>query len=260
MADGPSRYSRHELLRMIGPEGQAKIRRSSVFVAGVGALGSLIAILLARAGVGFLRIADSDKPELHNLQRQILYDESDIQSGLSKAQIARERLRAANSEVEIQALTATIGEDNIEDLIQGVDVVVDALDNIRTRYVINDAILAHGIPYIFGGAIEASGNVMTIIPGKTPCLRCLWPDPEAVEEHPTAATVGVLSSAALVVAAIEVTEALKILVVRDQEVLSGLLVMDLWNNRFQTATVQPDESCVCRRFSRPRSNSLPEGD
>ena len=248
MANQPPRYSRHELLRMIGPEGQAKIGRSRVFVAGLGALGSLVAILLARAGVGFLRIADSDNPELHNLQRQVLFNEADVRSGLSKAQIARERLQAANSEIEIEAVTARIDLHNVEELTRGVDVVVDALDNIRTRYVINDAILVRGIPYVFGGAVEASGNVMTIIPGKTPCLRCLWPESAAIEAHPTAATVGILSSAALVVAAMEVTEALKILVGREQDLLSGLLVMDLWNNRFQTAAVQPDASCICRRL------------
>jgi adenylyltransferase/sulfurtransferase len=141
-----------------------------------------------------------------------------------------------------------IGADNVEQITRGVDLVVDALDNIRTRYFINDTILARGIPYVFGGAVEASGNVMTIIPGKTACLRCLWPDPAAVETHPTAASVGVLSSAAMVVAAIEVTEALKILGGREEEVLSGLLVMDLWNNRFQIAPVQPDPSCACRRI------------
>ncbi len=256
MISEPPRHSRHELLRMIGPEGQERIRRSRVFVAGLGALGSLVAILLARAGVGFLRIADVDKPELHNLHRQILFDEADVQRGLSKAQVAENKLRAANSEIEIEAITAAIGPENVEELTRDVDVVVDALDNIRTRYVINDTILARGIPYVFGGAVEASGNVMTIIPGKTPCLRCLWPDPAAVESHPTAARVGVLSSAAAVVAAIEVTEALKILVGKEQEALCGLLVMDLWNYRFQTAVVQPDPSCICRRVCRLPGNSF----
>jgi adenylyltransferase/sulfurtransferase len=234
------------LLRFIGLEGQRRIGRSRVFVAGLGALGCLIATLLARAGVGFLRIADQDSPELHNLARQLLYDEADVGSGITKSDAALAKLRAANSEIKIEAVTAAIGPDNIEELTESVDLVVDALDNIRTRYFVNDRIIKRGIPYIFGGAVEASGNVMTIIPGKTPCLRCLWPDPDLVNGHPTAAEVGVLSAAAMAVASVEVTEAIKILVGREDEILSGLLVMDLWNNRFHVAPVQARPECICR--------------
>ncbi len=239
------RFNRHILLRMIGPEGQKRIEASRVFVAGLGALGSLISILLARAGVGFLRIADQDNPELHNLHRQVLYDEADLNRGLSKAQVAEERLRAANSSVEIHAVTAAVGADNVEELTEGVDVVVDALDNIRTRYFINDVVLKRGIPYVFGGAVEAAGNVMTIIPGETPCLRCLWPDSSAVSGHPTAATHGVLSSAAATVAAIEATETLKLLAGRTEDRLRGLLVMDLWHGSFHVAHVERDPQCIC---------------
>ena len=235
------------LLKVIGPEGQKRIENSRVFVAGLGALGSLIAMLLARAGVGFLRIADLDEPELHNLHRQLLYNETDLERGLSKATLAEERLRKANSEIEVEAVTAAVGADNIDRLTDGVDLVVDALDNIRTRYFINDTIVAKGIPYVFGGAIETVGNVMTIIPGKTACLRCLWPDPRAVEGHPTAAELGVLSATATMVASVEVTEAVKILVGREDEILSGLLVMDLWKDSFRVTPVEPDPSCRCRR-------------
>ncbi len=240
------RYSRHELLRTIGREGQKRIERSRVFVAGLGALGSVITVLLARAGVGFLRIADLDAPELHNLQRQILYDEADVQTGLSKAEIARKRLLAANSGIEIEAVTAAVDADNVSDLIDGVDLVVDALDNVRTRYVINDAIVSRRIPFVFGGAVETVGNVMTIIPGKTPCLRCLWPDPAAVEGHATAAQVGVLSSAASTVASIEVTEAIKILTGWQDDSPPGLLIVDAWTQTFRRIPVEPDPSCMCR--------------
>jgi molybdopterin-synthase adenylyltransferase len=239
------RYSRHQLLRVFGEEGQEKIQKSRVFVAGLGALGSLIAILLVRAGVGLVRVADQDCPELHNLHRQILYDEEDATRCVSKAQAAAHRLRAANSEVKVQAVDAAIGPDNVEELTNGVDLVVDALDNIRTRYLINDVILARGIPYIFGGAVETVGNVMTIIPGKTPCLRCLWPDPKAVDDHPRASAVGVLSSVATAVASFEVTEALKIMVGREEDVLSGLLVFDVWRNDFHIAPLEPDPGCIC---------------
>ncbi len=242
------RYNRHELLRVIGEEGQKRIQKARVLVAGLGALGSLISILLARAGVGMLRIVDLDAPELHNLHRQILYDEEDTQSGLSKAQAAARHLNRANSTVKIEPVIGAIGADNIAELTSGIDLVVDALDNIGARYFVNDRILELGIPYIFGGAVETVGNVMTIIPGKTPCLRCLWPDPYAVADHPRASTVGVLSAAAMAVASVEVTEALKIIVGREEDALSGLLVMDVWHSQFHVAPVAPDPRCRCRLY------------
>lgn len=242
------RYSRHILLKAIGEEGQKNIQKSRVLVAGLGALGSTISILLARAGVAFLRIADLDAPELHNLHRQILYDEIDTVRGVSKAQAAAERLKAANSDVEIEAVQAAISAENIEQMISNVDIVVDALDNARTRYVVNDAILAKRIPYVFGGAIETCGNVMAIIPGQTPCLRCIWPNPAAVLNHPTAASLGVLSSCASAVASIEVTEALKILAGKPEDVIPGLLVMDVWRGSFCIAHVEPDPNCICRKL------------
>ena len=242
------RYSRHELLETIGLEGQRKIERSRVFVAGVGALGSVISVLLVRAGVGFLRIADMDAPELHNLHRQILYDEADVARGLSKAQIARERLQAANSHVKIEAVTAPVGADNVHQLVDGVDLVVDALDNIRTRYIVNDAIVAGRIPYIFGGAVGTAGNVMTIIPGKGPCLRCLWPEPSAVEGHATAAQVGVLSSAASTIASLEVTEAIKVLTGWEDDLPPALLTVDVWKQVFRRIPVERDPSCMCREM------------
>ena len=113
--------------------------------------------------------------------------------GVPKAQAA-ERLLSANSGIEVEAIAATIGPDNVEELVTGVDLVVDALDNMKARYFINDAIIDRGIPYVFGGAVESAGNVMTIIPGRTPCLRCLWPNPTAVEDHPRASDVGILFS------------------------------------------------------------------
>jgi len=244
------RYSRHELLRVIGADGQRRIEKSRVFVAGLGALGSLIATLLARAGVGFLRIVDQDAPELHNLHRQILFDENDVLRGTHKALAAERRLKEANAEIEIEAISEPIAPENVETLIRGVDLVVDALDNIRTRYLVNDGIIANGTPYIFGGAVETVGNVMTIIPGKTPCLRCLWPDPAAVDNHPRASTVGVLSSAATCVASIQVTEALKILAGRGDEILQGLLVMDVWRGLFHVAPVGRAPGCMCHTAGR----------
>ncbi len=240
-----SRYSRHILLNVIGEEGQKKIERSRVFVAGLGALGSLVSTLLARAGVGFLRIADLDVPELHNLHRQILYEERDVVRGVTKAQAAQERLLAANSMIEVEAVPAAVEPDNVRELIRDVDVVVDALDNMTARYLINDSILDQCTPYVFGGSVECVGNVMTIIPGKTACLRCLWPDPAVVADHPRASTVGVLSSAAMAVASIEVTETLKVIVGDMDNILPGLLIMDVWRNHFHLTPIARDPACIC---------------
>lgn len=240
------RYSRHSLLRVIGEEGQLRIEGARVLVAGLGALGSLIATLLARAGVGFLRIVDGDCPELHNLQRQILYDEFDVSAKRPKAECAKQHLKAVNSGVEIEAVDEFINSRNVDRLVQGMDVVVDALDNIRTRYLINDAIITAGIPYVFGGAVETVGNVMPIIPGRTPCLRCLWPDPDAIDNHPRASSVGVLSAAATAIASIEVTETLKIIVGKHSCLLPGLLIMEFWDNQYQVIPVEHDPDCMCR--------------
>ena len=240
------RYSRQILLRVIGETGQRKLSQSRVLIAGLGALGSLNAMLLARSGVGFLRIVDQDSPELHNLHRQILYDESDVHSQLSKAQIAATKLRASSSGITVEPVTAVISSENVEYFTDGVDLVVDALDNMPARYAVNDSVLRKRIPYIFGGAVETVGNVMTIIPGVTPCLRCIWPDPSKVLNHARASTVGVLASAATAVASIQVTEAVKLLVGKPEDCLKGLLFIDLWSNHFHEAQIVPDPLCECR--------------
>lgn len=242
-----TRHSRHVLLKSIGDEGQRKIEQSKVFVAGLGALGSLISILLVRAGVGLVRVTDRDGPELHNLHRQLLYDETDLLIKRTKAWIGASKLRLANSEVVVESIDGGISENNVREIMEGMDLVVDALDNTETRFLINDIALELKIPYVFGGAVETLGNIMTIIPGTTPCLRCLWPDPDAVRNHDTASRVGVLSSGASTVASMEVTECLKILSGNGDQTLKGLLVMDLWNHTFHTAPVERNPECICAR-------------
>jgi len=239
------RYSRHSLLRVIGPEGQQNIQRAKVLVVGLGALGSTISTLLARAGVGYLRIVDGDSPELHNLHRQILYSEADVQKGTSKADAAKRRLLESNSTIQIESFAEFLSYQNVDRLLDGVDVVVDALDNIATRYIVNDCAVATGIPYVFGGAVETVGNVMSIIPGRTACLRCLWPDPRAVQDHPTASTVGVLSAAASAVASIEVAECLKIIVGSLDDLIPGMLMIELWGNNYQIVPLKPNPGCIC---------------
>ncbi|MGC8602446.1 MAG: HesA/MoeB/ThiF family protein [Desulfomonilaceae bacterium] len=249
MIEVPDRYSRHTLLQVIGQAGQDKIRKSHVLVAGLGALGSTISILLARAGVGFMRIVDRDAPELHNLHRQLLYNENDVSLKMSKVAAAKVNLGLMASNVEIDAVNVTIDGSNVENLLEGVDLVVDALDNSETRFIVNDAIVSRNIPYVFGGAVETVGNVMTIIPGKTPCLRCLWPDPSNIIGHARASTVGVLSSVASLVASLQVTEAFKVLIGDVENIIPGILVVDVWKNQFHVVPVEPNPSCVCKKIN-----------
>jgi adenylyltransferase/sulfurtransferase len=243
------RYTRHSLLRVIGPEGQEKIQHARVLVVGLGALGSTISVLLARAGVGYLRIVDGDAPELHNLHRQILYNEADVHEGLPKAHAAKKHLLEGNSTIVVEPYAEFVNAENVRPLLEGIDVVVDALDNIATRYLVNDCAVSMHIPYVFGGAVETVGNVMSIIPGRTACLRCLWPDPEAVKNHPTASTVGVLSAVASAVASIEVAECLKILVGSLDDLIPGLLVIELWANQYQIVALKPDPGCICAKVA-----------
>ncbi len=243
--NAPSRYDRHIRLKAIGSPGQEAISGARILVAGLGALGSTTAMLAARSGVGFLRIVDKDQVEPHNLHRQTLYTEADV--GARKADAARARLRAMNSEIEIDAATMVISPDTAADLIRDVDLVIDGLDNVEARYVLNDAVCAAGIPYVFGGVVSAEGNLMTILPGVTPCLRCLWPDPAQVMNHDRASTVGVLASAASTVASMQFTEAVKIMVGRRSDLLPGLLIMDLWNGDFQRVPIPHNPHCTCRK-------------
>jgi adenylyltransferase/sulfurtransferase len=254
MSDEFDRYSRHALLKVIGSTGNEKIRSARVLVTGIGALGSLISILLARAGVGFLRLVDKDAPEMSNLHRQILYNERDVLMGAPKTEAARANLLTMASNVEIDVVNIEINHNNIDLLLDGVDVVVDALDNSETRFIVNDAILDRKIPYIFGGAVETMGNVMTIVPGKTPCLRCLWPDPSHVLGHARASTVGVLSSVATLVASIQVTETFKVLVGDLESIIHGIMVVDIWKNQFHVVPIIPTPGCLCAK-----SASQPSG-
>ncbi len=168
------RYSRQILFPGIGKEGQRKLGNSSVAIIGCGALGTVIAAILVRAGAGKIKIIDRDFIEYHNLQRQVLFDEDDIRNQLPKAIAAERHLKKVNSSLEIEGIVADVNYTNIERLIRGADLILDGLDNRETRFLINDVSLKHKIPWIYGGAISAYGMTMNIIPGETPCLRCIW--------------------------------------------------------------------------------------
>jgi len=205
------RYSRQILFDKIGEAGQRRLLDARVLLVGCGALGTVLANTLVRAGVGFLRIADRDFIELNNLQRQVLFDEADVRDHLPKAEAAARKLRAINSQVTIDPVIADVNHQNIERLAEGADLLLDGTDNFETRFLINDLAIKTKRPWIYGAAIGANGLVLPIIPGETPCLRCVFEEPPPAGSSPTCDTVGVLGPTVAIVAAYQAGEAIKIL-------------------------------------------------
>ncbi len=227
------RYSRQMRYPPIGEDGQRRLLASRVLVCGCGALGSVLANTMARAGVGHLRLVDRDFLELNNLQRQVLYDEDDVAAGLPKVVAAEAKLRKINSQVEIEALVVDINPANIEALLGGVDLILDGTDNFETRFLINDAAVKLGIPWVYGGCIGAEGQTMTILPGDTPCLRCLMPEAPPPGTTVTCDSAGILSPIVNVIASIEACEGLKILTGHRDAISRALQVYELWDNRIR---------------------------
>ena len=235
------RYSRQTLFGPIGKEGQERLRASSVAIIGCGALGTAFANNLCRAGIGRLVIADRDYIELNNLQRQLLFDEDDIAQRLPKAIAAAQRLRRVNSETHIEALVEDINVDGIESLVQGVDLVIDATDNFETRYLLNDSCVKYAKPWIYSAVIASYGVTMNIIPGDTPCLRCIFPDMPLPGTTPTCDTAGVLNGIVGAITGVASTEALKILL-KSEKVSRAMFWMDVWENTSERIELphQPD--------------------
>ncbi|HLY60815.1 MAG TPA: ThiF family adenylyltransferase [Terriglobia bacterium] len=236
------KYSRQVLFQPIGAAGQEKLRGSKAVIVGCGALGTAQASALARAGVGALRIVDRDFVEESNLQRQILYDESDARDNLPKAVAAQRKLKGINSDVNVEAVIADADNRNIEDLVRGFNVILDGTDNFETRYLLNDVAVKLGQPWIYGAVVGSYATTLTILPGRTPCLACLFPvTPHGA--HDTCDTVGVIAPAVAWAAAIQVTEAMKIMMGRESELHGTLLSYDIWENRFQKLRPKSDPLC-----------------
>jgi adenylyltransferase/sulfurtransferase len=236
------KYSRQILFQPIGAAGQQKLRGSRAVIVGCGALGTAQAGALVRAGVGALRIVDRDFVEESNLQRQILFDESDARDNLPKAVAAQRKLKAINSDVEVEAVVADADSRNIEELVGGFGVILDGTDNFETRYLLNDVALKLGIPWIYGAVVGSYAATLTILPGRTACLACLFPGaPQG--NHDTCDTVGVIAPAVAWAAAIQVTEAMKIMIGREADLHGSLLSFDVWENRFQKLCPQRDPLC-----------------
>jgi len=243
------RYSRQILFSEIGKEGQEKLLNSRVLLVGCGALGASHAEILARAGVGFLRIVDRDFVELTNLQRQTLYSEADARERLPKAIAARKRIREINSEIETEAIVADVNYSNIESLVKDCDLVLDGTDNFQIRYLINDACVKLNKIWIYGAAVSAYGATMTIMPQKTPCLRCIFEEMPSAGSAPTCDTAGVIQPIISSISAIQTTEALKILTGNTDRLHKSLIQIDVWNNDWRKIKLgKPNEDCeTCAR-------------
>lgn len=268
------RYQRQTLLPQIGATGQARLAKARVLLVGCGALGTVLAEQLARAGVGMLRIVDRDIVELTNLQRQVLFDEQDVREQTPKAIAAARRLGQINSSVRIEPIVADLHAGNAEELAgltggdrvdstvdrsadssvdSAVDLILDGTDSVETRYLLNDVSVKHGVPWVYGACVGTVGRAMAIRPPHTACLRCLFPMPSSAGELPTCDTAGVYSPVPAVVASLQSSAALKILVGASEAAGEQLFVIDLWANQFRAIPAsdakRPDcAACGERRY------------
>ena len=240
-----SRYSRQIILKEIGREGQRRLEAARVAVIGVGALGSVSANLLARAGVGRILLIDRDYLEINNLQRQVLYDEKDLAQDLPKAIAAKLKLEQINSEIQIEAEVGDLNPQSAGELLQGVDLMIDGTDNFETRFLMNDFSLKNKIPWIYGGAVRTEGMSYVIFPGRGPCLRCLFGEAPGAESVQTCDQVGILAPVAHLIASFQTIEAIKILAGQEQAVARQLWKVDLWTREFKEISVEHLKNNPC---------------
>ena len=249
-AESLNRYDRQARFVPFGEEGQRRLSEGCALVCGCGALGSVVAETLVRAGVGYVRIVDRDFLELNNLQRQVLFDEQDVADGLPKAIAAANKLRRINSQIEIEPVVVDVTHRNIVELAGDVDVIIDGTDNFATRFLVNDFAVKHGTPWIYGGCIGAEGQTMTILPGETACLACLMSEAPPPGATPTCDTAGILAPIVGVIASIEAVEALKSLSGHREAVSRSLTIVDLWDNQVRhvdLSRLRENGDCrVCR--------------
>lgn len=238
------RYSRQILFPQIGKTGQEKLLNSRVLLVGCGALGASHAEMLARAGVGDLRIVDRDFVELTNLQRQTLFKESDAAERLPKAIAAKTRIAEINSEVDVESIIADVTPSNVEALIRDCDLILDGTDNFQVRYLLNDACVKHHKTWIYGAAVSSYGTTMTIVPGETPCLRCIFDEMPDAGSSPTCDTAGVIMPIIAMISAVQVAEAMKILVGKTEDLHRSIMQFDAWQNNWTKIKLgRPESDC-----------------
>jgi len=246
----PARYSRQVLFEEIGAEGQSRLMASKAVLVGCGALGTVQASLLVRAGVGTLRIIDRDFVEESNLQRQILFDEEDVRALLPKAAAAEKKLRATNSLVRVEGVVEDLNASTIGRLLDGFDLILDATDNFDARFLLNDYAVKTGTPWIYGACVGSYGLTFPILPGETACLRCVFESAPPPGLSPTCDTAGVLGPIVGIIASLQAAEALKILTGRPERVSRKMAFMDVWEGRQDLVDLpsrDPDCPCCARR-------------
>src|ERR1700733_9611705 len=246
------RYSRQVRFYGVGEGGQRRLLDSHVTLCGCGALGTVRANALVRAGVGHVRLVDRDFIETSNLQRQVLFDEHDVAENLPKAEAAARKLGAINSSVHVEPVVADIDRTNILELCQDADLILDGTDNFEVRYLINDVAVKLNKPWVYGGSIGSHGQTMPTLPGQTPCLRCVFEAAPTAGEAGTCETAGVLSPIVNIVASFQVAEALKILTGHLDKINRELIYVDVWENELRKIKIAPllgkvDCPCCQRR-------------
>jgi adenylyltransferase/sulfurtransferase len=240
------RYSRQILFEGIGIKGQARIGSSRVVMVGCGALGAVQASLLVRAGVGTLRIIDRDFVDESNLQRQVLFDEEDVRSVLPKAIAAEKKLRAVNSLVQVEGVVEDVNPASIDRLMNGFDLIIDATDNFDVRYLINDYSVKNLVPWIYGACVGSHGLMFPIIPGESPCLRCVFEQKPPAGATQSCDTAGIIGPIVVAIAGMQVAEALKLLSGARDQISQKIVSIDLWENQFQSVNLPPmNPDCPC---------------
>ncbi|QDT67058.1 ThiF family adenylyltransferase [Calycomorphotria hydatis] len=238
------RYSRQVRFAAIGSEGQTRLRDARVAICGVGALGTVLAESMVRAGIGYVKLIDRDFVELSNLQRQVLFDEQDAEESRPKAIAAAERLREINSDIEIDPIVADFRHDNALELTDQIDLILDGTDNFETRFLINDVALETNTPWMFSGVVAANGQFMPVIPDHTACLRCLMEEPPGHAEGETCDTAGVIGPAINVIASLSAATALKLLTQGTNAISNELLIVDVWDLTFRKLSM-PTPGTTC---------------
>lgn len=231
------RYNRQILIDELGTDGQERLKKSKLLIAGAGGLGAPILLYLAAAGVGTLRIVDDDKVSLSNLNRQIIYKDNDI--GAEKAETAKARVLELNPHINVESIKVTITRDNVFDLSEGCDLILDAMDNFAARYLLNETAVKRNIPFIYGGVYGLEGALSTIIPFKTACLRCIFPD------APLPSTAPVLGVTPGIIGSLQAMEAIKYVAGIGRLLTNKLLVFDGFNLKFREVVLRRNPGCPC---------------
>jgi molybdopterin-synthase adenylyltransferase len=244
----PSRFDRQIRFAPLGSAGQERLEKSRVLLVGCGALGGVLAQTLVRAGVGELVLVDRDIVEITNLPRQVLFEDRHAEEGALKVTAAREALERIGGPTRLEDVATHLDADNIEELSQECDLVLDGTDNLGTRYLVNDFCVENEVPWVYGGVVSSGGLVMPVLPGKGPCLRCLFDEPPPVGSLPTCDTAGVILPAVGAIASMQAGLALRILAGDEEEnppLKAALLEIDVWSGELRRLPLQRLPACHC---------------